>query len=401
MIVRAVFALALLSAVALPAAQSVRRDPGVERERVKQQIDDKRQNLTKLQKEMRDKKATQRQLEKAEKGVLKQVHALDQRVDLARRDARTYQNNLALVETRLRQVTGQLSQLESDLGVQREALRSRVRSMQRRGQLRSMVLLFSSRDPGRLISRWRFLRELASADRRRLELTRQTLAQVEGYKRVYQQTEADLRKRRGDVETGRKRVETERQRREVVLRDIRGKKAKTQGMLKELEASAGQLQDLLGTLHVEADRLARQGLAPKPSSGGFSALRRGIGWPAKGRLLSRFGKHKHPQYNVFVFNRGIEIAASMGSPVMAVARGTVLFADWFEGFGQMLVLDHGGADFTVYGHNSSLKVARGDLVVAGQPVAEVGDSGPSRRPALYFEIRRQSKAVDPLFYLRR
>lgn len=393
--------LSLVAASTLTAATPARKDPNAERQRVKQQIDDKRQNLSKLQKEMRDKQAAHQRLATAEKGVLRQVHALDQRVDLARRDASTYQRNLELVEGRLRQVSGQLAQLDGELGARRETLRLRLRGMQRRGPLSSLHLLFSSRQPGQLISRWRFLRELAEADRRRLELTRQTLAQVEGYKRVYQQTQSDLQRRRSDVEKGRKRVESERQARELALRDIRGKKAKTQAMLKELEASAGQLQDLLGNLQNESARLARQSRAPEPSKGGATSLRRGLGWPAKGKLLARFGRQKHPQYNVFVFNRGIEIAAVMGSPVLAVARGTVLFADWFEGFGQMLVLDHGGANFTVYGHNSGLKVARGDLVQAGQPIAAVGDSGPSRRPALYFEIRRQSKAVDPMFYLRR
>jgi len=109
---------------------------------------------------------------------------------------------------------------------------------------------------------------------------------------------------------------------------------------------------------------------------------------------------KHPQFGTWVFNRGVQIAAPEGTPFVAVAAGRVLYAGWFTGFGQMVVLDHGGGYYTLYAQASSLAVDKGQSVAAGAALGEVGDTGSLGENALYFEVRQNGKAIDPLQWLQ-
>jgi septal ring factor EnvC (AmiA/AmiB activator) len=118
-------------------------------------------------------------------------------------------------------------------------------------------------------------------------------------------------------------------------------------------------------------------------------------------VASAFGRQEHPKFRTVTYNRGIEISAAMGRPVLAVYDGTVLYADWFRGYGRLVILDHGGGYFTLYAHASELLVKVGDQVTRGQPIARVGDTGSLEGPQLYFEVRHRGKPQDPLAWLER
>jgi septal ring factor EnvC (AmiA/AmiB activator) len=96
----------------------------------------------------------------------------------------------------------------------------------------------------------------------------------------------------------------------------------------------------------------------------------------------------------------VDLAAAEGTPVRAVADGSVRFAGWFRGYGKIVILDHGEAYFTVSGHLADTAVALGERVAAGDPVGSVGETGSLSGPRLYFEIRRGGEPLDPAEWLR-
>ena len=125
-------------------------------------------------------------------------------------------------------------------------------------------------------------------------------------------------------------------------------------------------------------------------------LSRGSPWPIRGSLAGRFGQTRPDTGDVW---RGILINASAGAPVKAVASGQVVFANWVRGFGNLIIVDHGGGYMSVYGYNQSLSKGVGDTVKTGQVVARAGSTGGQVEPAVYFEIRQGSRPVDPLQWL--
>ena len=118
-------------------------------------------------------------------------------------------------------------------------------------------------------------------------------------------------------------------------------------------------------------------------------------FPISGKILHSFGSTQVGEIKW----KGIVIAANTGTPVKAIAGGRVILASWLTGYGQVVVIDHGKGYMSLYGYNQAVFVKAGTLVNAGQKIAEVGNSGGQNRSALYFEIRRQGNAVNPMNWL--
>lgn len=118
--------------------------------------------------------------------------------------------------------------------------------------------------------------------------------------------------------------------------------------------------------------------------------------PVSGKVVNSYGS---TQMGELRWN-GIVIQAGAGTPVRAIAGGKVILAEWLQGYGQLVIIDHGGGDMSLYGYNQSLSVRKGARVSAGQTIAAVGNSGGQSRSALYFEIRRKGAAVNPMRWLK-
>ncbi|ATL97684.1 peptidase M23 [Aeromonas sp. CA23] len=150
----------------------------------------------------------------------------------------------------------------------------------------------------------------------------------------------------------------------------------------------------------QQNRVAEQQAAArssKPSSGGYGGLSTNgsLRWPVQGPILISYGSPRTAELKW----KGTLIGASEGTQVKAVAPGQVVYADWLDGFGMLLVIDHGKGYMSLYGHNQSLLRQVGQSVEQGEPVALVGDSGGQDRPGLYFEIRYQGEAINPTKWL--
>ncbi len=122
-------------------------------------------------------------------------------------------------------------------------------------------------------------------------------------------------------------------------------------------------------------------------------------WPVEGRLTSGFGWRRSPVSHHLKMHSGVDISAPRGTPVRAVAAGTVKMARYNSGYGRMATIDHGYGIVSRYAHNSRLMVREGDWVEAGELIATVGSTGQSTGPHLHFELSVNGRFVDPMDYL--
>jgi septal ring factor EnvC (AmiA/AmiB activator) len=132
---------------------------------------------------------------------------------------------------------------------------------------------------------------------------------------------------------------------------------------------------------------------PAQAGGAFAALKGQLRLPVRGEITNRFGKPRPEGGTTW---KGLYIRATEGTQVRAVAAGQVVYADWLRGFGNLLVVDHGDEFLSVYGYNQSLLRETGDQIKAGEAIATVGNSGGNAESGLYFELRHQGQAFDPL-----
>ncbi|HEY1070085.1 MAG TPA: peptidoglycan DD-metalloendopeptidase family protein [Thermomonas sp.] len=174
-----------------------------------------------------------------------------------------------------------------------------------------------------------------------------------------------------------------------------------QGLLAQLRAAAAKAAREAAKARQEAERQARASGRPAPKRtvvASAPALRvGGLSWPVTGNLLAAYGGRLPDGRR----SDGVLIAAPAGTAVKAVADGTVVFADWMTGYGNILIVDHGNGYMSLYAHNDGLLHGAGDRVRRGEAVATVGSSGGQESPALYFELRHNGAPVNPSGWLTR
>ncbi len=173
-----------------------------------------------------------------------------------------------------------------------------------------------------------------------------------------------------------------------LLSRVRRNKSQLHAELKQLKEKAQRLKELIN--HLEP--------LQNNNSGRFAALKGKLPWPIRGPLLVGFGTQKNPEFGTLYESHGVEIAAASGAKMRAVASGKVVFASWFKGYGNLLIVAHDGGFHTLYAQAEELLKQRGDRVEAGEPVALAGLPG---EQGIYFEIRQNGAPVNPLSWLKR
>ncbi len=122
--------------------------------------------------------------------------------------------------------------------------------------------------------------------------------------------------------------------------------------------------------------------------------------PVNGKIVQFFGSYTNTEFNLINFRSGINIRAERGEPISAVYKGRTLYASWFKGYGNMIIIDHGSNHYTVYAHVEELFKQKGDRVETGEVIATVGDTGSIYGSRLYFEVRYHGKPMDPLLWIK-
>jgi septal ring factor EnvC (AmiA/AmiB activator) len=248
--------------------------------------------------------------------------------------------------------------------------------------------------------RLHYLAELSRATARLAAQLRTDLARAEELARAIEAR----RERLAAIEAGsrrdRDRMAAERRERRQILARISGDVRKARKRIGALQADERRLARLVeeitsvlrarpGAGYARVERVPALGSVAGP----FSALRGKLRLPVRGELVGLFGREREQGP---AGTKGVFIRAPEGQPVLAVAAGQVVHADWMRGYGNLLIVDHGEDYFSIYANNESLLKQTGDPVAAGEAVATVGASGGNEHSGLYFELRHLGKAFDPL-----
>jgi murein DD-endopeptidase MepM/ murein hydrolase activator NlpD len=304
---------------------------------------------------------------------------------------------LAGVQARLDRKTAELRRTERALEKTLGLLHRRATEVYKHGPLSLIDMLVGAEGFGDFLRRLGFTLHLARSDNARVDEIERTKAIVKRERAVIV-TERDRAARRmAFVAAARDRVAS-------VANAIA---ARRNAVANDIAASYSQL----GDVRRQKERYLREQAQLEAESAGIGAFLRGhsVGparvsprgmvWPTQGPVTSGYGYRVHPIFKTRRFHAGIDIGAPYGAPVIAAAHGTVLRATAQSGYGNMLVIDHGGGIATVYSHLSSFVVGTGAEVSRGRQIARVGCTGYCTGPHLHFEVRVNGSPVNPLGWL--
>ena len=274
----------------------------------------------------------------------------------------------------------------------------------------SLSLILNSSGPHDAVNTAYMLRRFARQDQEMLEeLLRKEQELVaartklqENKNQIEKQTD-ELRKKRTEYDTTIKRTDN-------LLKNVQNEQKKAETAAKELENAQRAVGSKINTLMKQkknAQAKASSTAAKKsnssssaPASTSTQTSVKTLAWPVNGSVAVQYGSRVHPVFKTKVFNSGIDIKAAAGTPVKAAAPGEVLYQGWLRGFGQVVIIDHGGDLSTVYAHLSGASVREGSVVKTGTVIGSVGNSGTDSTYGLHFEVRKNGAAQNPMNYLR-
>lgn len=303
------------------------------------------------------------------------------------------------VNARLAELQGQSRPTAAEIDVQQARL-ARLLYLQYIGvQPDALQLLLNREDPNRIARELHYLTHLSRARAELIRGLRSNLVRLNELARTTRQESAELAAIDAEQQAQRKRLETEKHARKVVLVRVSRQIEKQRREISTLKRDENRLAKLVEQLRQVLARSRPETLRnehlPDASDDGrpFTQLKGRLNLPVRGELRNRFGS---PREGGGLLWKGLFIAAPAGHEVKAIAVGRVVFADWLRGFGNLLIIDHGDGYMSLYGNNESLYKQVGAATRGGETVAVVGNSGGNTDSGLYFEIRHQGKAIDPL-----
>ncbi|HYJ41613.1 MAG TPA: peptidoglycan DD-metalloendopeptidase family protein [Steroidobacteraceae bacterium] len=277
---------------------------------------------------------------------------------------------------------------EAELAERRAALAGQIRAAHMIGQEEPLKLLLNQRDPaqtGRVLTYYQYFGraragQIAAINSHIAELATLDAGLAEEEARLAALEEAQ----KGELS----RLQGARERRGRVLVSLETESKNRARELARLKDQQGGLEKLVRELRRALERIDK---FPSDSKDAFAKLRGKLAWPVAGKLLASFGQNRAGG----VKWDGVLVSGSQGAAVRAVYHGRVVYADWLSGLGLLTIIDHGDGYLSLYGHNERLYKEVGERVTAGDTIATVGDSGGRSTPALYFEIRKAGRPVDP------
>jgi len=350
-------------------------------------IEEKRAQLDEIQQKLGEKDAQLEDKKKEISNAMERLILTQEELAEAKRKLAAIESRQQALSIKIRQNEAALAAKQKEYDKSRSVYKKRLRDIYENGQVNYLDVLLGAADFRDFSSRIYLLqrvirRDFALIDR--LEEQREALLQ--------QKAELDdIRKQLAAAH-----AESQKEKEIVAQKTVERQKLYEQALAEkaQLDAEYEELQRNSQEITAMIQRMEQEGRM-MPQAGGTGQL----AWPVNGEITSPFGWRVHPIWGTQIFHAGLDIGADYGDPVHAADSGTVVFAGWMGGYGNAVMIDHGGGMVTLYGHNSSITVGEGEQVSKGQTIALAGSTGNSTGPHCHFEVRIHGEVVSPLQYL--
>lgn len=357
-----------------------------------------RDELERIKAERADLQRKMSTLQRSVHSLSDEVSLLDKEHSATARVVKALDNQLIAITDEVRITTESLNQAELEATQKRGLLNRRLIEIYKRGPLFSAEVLFSANSVADLVARYKYLHLLALRDKALVHRMEDLQATIAARRGQLVRLESGIEQNRTEKAEEAARLTALESERSHSLAQAQEDARKTKARLDELAKSEARLNSVIASLE-SARRAATRGNAPATASSIRTSDLGRLDWPVEGTFLYRFGRFVNPNNTTTRWN-GIGIGAPFGTPVKSVSAGTVAYAGTMGTYGNTVILEHGGGDYSVYGSLAEISVRKGARISKGQVLGTVGISDPAIGPHLHFEIRRGGPAVDPTEWLR-
>ncbi|RJG51589.1 murein hydrolase activator EnvC family protein [Motilimonas pumila] len=323
------------------------------------------------------------------------IQAIEKELEVAEKEISKFAAKLNELNQESKQATSALHQLklsaqtlEADKQKQQKLLAKQIASAYRTGKHDYLKVLLNQEDPtqiDRAISYYQYLNDARVKSLKRMQFT---MTELSKNQQAQEQKLAELDNLKQQQKQQQKQLSNQQKEREAAVTELNNTIKGEQQQLHQLAEAEKHLSSKI--------KQTRKKLK-KPKLEGLGKYKGKLRWPVKGKVLHSYGSHRRGQ----VRWKGILISAREGNNIRSVSHGQVIYSDYLKGYGMVMVIDHGNAYMSLYGHNQTLLKAVGDTIQRGEVIALAGRSGGQKRSGLYFEIRHKGEPQDPVKWLKK
>lgn len=389
------------SAAKNPTKKTASEKTALEKSRAESQKLDVERKLSALEQQLSEKAARQEEAQKALQKADQAINDANKRLRSLSQERRTVENRLAQLKRDGRRIEAELDETEKMIGQIARAQYLHAR----RPQWHSYI---DGINPGRRMLEGALLEFLQHAQVRAADDLERKQTDIRNFAEETRSRSSELSRIAKDEEQSRRELLAEKKDRQQAATNLKRDIASTQAELDKLKKDQARLGSLVAAIDARlekeraeeeaarrAEEKARKAQQPSrsasPSSTTFAKLKGRLAKPVHGRITARYGARRTGS----ALWQGIQFRAPEGADVNAVAAGTVVFADWLRGYGNLIIIDHGDNYMSVYANNDTLLKNVGEHVQQGETIGAVGSSGGDDEPGLYFEIRHRGKPINP------
>lgn len=352
-----------------------------QREERKVELENLRQRMSELRREIEKKQEEKNSEEKFLKGI-------EVRIGKRAYVLRKINRHLRKKKRELQKVKKQHKNTLNKLASQRNILSQQIRSSYMIGQQEYLKLLLNQESPaaiGRTLTYYDYFHKARS---HHIDEAVASIKKIEGLTREVKEKTKELENARQQQRVEKQKLEDDFIDRSIVIKKMEKEIAKKGSRMKKFVANEEQLQELLK----EIRNIMPSMLTKVNKREAFSKRRGRLNWPVKGKVKRIFGKSRQVANLKW---KGVLIPSKEGKDVKAISHGRVAYADWLRGYGMLVIIDHGDGFMTLYGYNQALYKEIGDWVEEGDVISTVGRSGGQKSSALYFEVRVKGRPSNP------
>lgn len=330
--------------------------------------------------------------------VAEEITQLSNQIDKTNGELSTIQNELSNLNEKMVVTKQELREAEKNITERSETFDTRLRVMYKNGTIGYLEVLLGSEDIIDFFSRMDMIKRLINYDLDLLEYMKEQRSIIESKKKELEIEQINVASAKRQIETKKNELVVATRAKEGLMDKLQKDGAELEKQYDELNAQADALTAIIAQKQREAAEISGNEVVVTNQQASSS----GMVWPAPGynTITSPFGYRVHPIFGVKKMHTGVDIPTPMGASIVAVDDGVVQHSGGLGGYGNTVIIDHGGQIATLYAHNSSLLVKAGQRVGKGQIIAKAGSTGYSTGPHLHFEVRKNGSYINPEPWIR-
>jgi septal ring factor EnvC (AmiA/AmiB activator) len=332
--------------------------------------------------------------QKRETSILSTLSKIGLEKKLIINELSLYNTQADKANSELKVIRNKIPLLKASLAQDKKSIEKILVNLYKHGHVNYFGLLLQVQDMGNLISENKNLTRLAEYQNDIITDYIRALSELRTAERQQALKKSEVTQLLQKASRKKRELEAQERKNRAFINDITRNKNTYTETLKELEGRSQELHNFVQKLLRNEISLPFL-LIPLYESKG------NLAWPILGEVVTYFGLQKHPVFQTVTQNNGIEIASESNKMIRSVHPGLVVFNDYFQGYGNLIIIDHGLSYYTLYGHCAEFFVKKGDTVQAGDVIARVGETDSLKGISLYFEIRHKTEPLNPLQWLKR